>query len=246
MDYPKPKKFSDPYQDWEGCEDELRNILSKADDDLTTEDYAAIFYRNLPPADYPEGAYYISRCISHIARGRAVHASRFPDGFLWWLVHFKDQLKQDQAFDAAKRSLVAALFELLDHFELFDLTEEECKAIGRSFTSSVGPYNSSTVSDIIDELTIYDEFLPELAMVETHLTASDRIEHARWYVEIAFRTRSWLTTFRDDDDGLNNYRRKEELFHRLHSFAVLQKKQEAATTATAEEGKFKYNRLVML
>lgn len=246
MDYPKPTKFSDNYLEWEGCEDELRKILSKADDDLTTEDYAAIFYRNLPPADYPEGAYYISRCISHIARGRDVHASRFPDGFLWWLVHFKDQLKQDQAFDTVKRSLMSALFELLDQFELFDLTEEECKAVRRNFECSVGPYNSSTVCDIIDELTMYDEFQPELAMVEAHLTASDRIEHARWYVEIAFHTRSWLTTFRDDDDGWDDYQRKEALFHRLHSFAVLQKKQRAASTATAEEGKFKYNRLVML
>lgn len=246
MNYPKPETFSDPYYDWEGYEARFREILGKPNSDLTTEDYAIIFAKHLPAADYPEGAYYIDKCISHIACGREIHTSRFPDGFLWWLTHFKDRLAQDHAFDAAKSSLVSALWTILDHFELFDLTEAECETIGRSFTYSVGPYNSSTVSDIIDELTIYDEFLPELDKLVADLTTSDRIEHVRWFVEIAFHTRSWCTTFTADSHGLDNYQRKEELFHRLHSLAVLQKKQEVAAMAAYKEGKSKYNRLTRL
>jgi hypothetical protein len=246
MNYPKPEKFSDPYDDWRGCEDRLQAILSKLDADLTTDDYAIIFAKHLPAADYPEGSYYIDKCLSHIASGRDVHTSRFPDGFLWWLVHFKDRLAQDHAFENVKRSLVSVLWTLFDHFELFDLTEPDCESIGRSFAYSVGPYNSATVCDLVDELTIYDEFLPELDRFVADLTVSDRMEHVRWYVEIAFHTRSWCLLYSTDEHGLDNKQRKEELFHRLHSFAVLQKKQSVAAMAAYQEGKTKYNRLVSL
>ena len=246
MSYPKPYMFSDPYYDWEGCADRLREILNKPDADLTTDDYDIIFAKHLPAADYPEGAYYMDKCISHIACGRDVHTSRFPEGFLWWLVHFKNQLKQDNAFDTAKNSLVSAFWTILEQFELFDLTETECESIGRSFSYSQGAYNSSTVCDIIDELTIYDEFIPELDSIVAALAASDRIEHVRWYVEIAFHTRSWCTTFTTDDHGLDNYQRKEEIFHKLHSFAVLQKKQQTAAMVAYQEGRSKYNCLVIL
>jgi hypothetical protein len=246
MQYPKPDGFSDPHQDWEGCGDLFRQILDKRDEDLTTDDYRVIFAQHLPAADYAEGAYYIDKCIAHIAGGREVHASRLPEGFLWWLAHFRERLEQDQAFGQIKESLVSAVWENLDRFELFDLTEEECKSIGRSFMYSVSPYNSSTVNDFFDEITIYDDFEPELERMVGDLVSSDRIEHVRWYVQIAFHTRSWCTVFNVDDYGLDNYPRKEDLFHRLHSFGVLQRKQEAAMMATFQEDKVKYNRLVRL
>ena len=244
MKYQKPKQFSDPYHDWFTSDDLLCAILAKADNSLTTADYSVIFAQNLPAANYQEGAYYIEKCLEHIGSSHEVNANRFPDGFLCWLAHFRDDLVRDDLYAEIKRSLASVFWRLLDQFELFELTKAECKQMGREFEWAVGPYNQHTVWHFIDELTINDEFEPELDAIADRLITSESLAHIRWYVEIAAHSRMWAFGYDERFLQLDNYHTKEALFHKLHHFPVLKRKVLAAMQKTREEGKEKYNHLV--
>jgi hypothetical protein len=244
MKYPKPQQFSDPYHDWDGCEDKLMTILMKNDNALSTADYGVIFAKNLPAANYQEGAFYIEKCLDHISAGREINKSRFPEGFLWWLVNFKDDLINDNLYAGVKNSIVSVIWRLLDNFELFELNEGECKQMGRDFKWSIGPYNQNTVWDIMDEITIYDEFEPELNVIVDKLIESDLLAHVRWFVEIAAHTRIWALLYDERFSELDSFERKEDLFHKLHHFPVIKKKYWTAMLKTREEGKEKYNQLI--
>jgi len=243
MKYPKPDRFSDPCKDWDGCEDRLAEILRKDDQSLTTEDFNTIFHSNVPAADYVEGAYYIEKCAAHIATGKEINDSRFPDGFLWWLAHFKDNLIADQLYDEAKRLVVVSFWTLLDDFELFDLTEDECAKRGMNCAYSIGPFNRGTVCDFVDALTELDEFGPELEGILTRLIESEALPHTRWHVEIAFHVRWWLIA-EDGHMGPDFRRRRETVFQRLHAFPIFHNKYWTAMTAARREGKHKYEDLI--
>lgn len=248
MKYSKPKNLSDPYYDWHGYEKRFNEILSKDASQLGTEDYWIIFHRNLPAADYEEGCYFLEFCFSHIKNAWDIHDSSYPDSLLWWIDHFQEKLKSDGLWDDCLIHLKTTIGHLLNSFELFDLDEEKCKKIGRDFSYSIGPYNQSTVTDLIDDLTIFDSFEPFLNEMIDGLINSNSISNIRWYVDIAFHTRSWCTIYNDDElfKDLDNFERKEALFHKLHTFKIYQKKREIASEWAAKEKKWKYNRLVGL
>lgn len=239
MKYPKPKHLSDPFRDWQGCEDQLLAILQKEDADLNRDDFGVIYFSCLPAANYEEGAYYIEKCTNYIATGRDVRDSRLPDGFLRWMVTFQEQLVADGLFDQAKALVVDSLWHLLDQFELYDLTEEECAKHGMDFAYSVGPYNHQTVHDFFDEMTNFDEFDAELNGIVRKLTTSYETAHIRWYIDIAAHTRIWLILY-SPPSSLEDWDRKEALFHRLHSFRIYSVKGESAFRTTRAEGKDKY------
>ena len=246
MKYPKPTRFSDPYHDWSGCEEQLAEILGKSDNQLTTEDYRPIFSKNLPAANYEEGAYYIEKCGAHIANGKEVHESRFPEGYLWWLNHYWDKIVEDGLDAKIKELVVSSFFSLLDVFELFDLTEEECAKLGRDFNYSIGPYNQGTVHDFFDELTIYDPFESELERILRRLMDSDDMAHIRWYIEITSHTRGWALTYNKEFADLDNYERKQAVFNRMNSIPLVSRKYEATLELMMTEAKPKYYRMVNL
>ncbi len=217
MKYPKPKGFSDPQSDWEGCEEIFQQITAKDDDRLTTDEFGMIFHHPLPAADYEEGAYYIEKCFEHIGTGREIKHSHWPEGFLGWLDNSADRLEADGLMAEVRRLILCTFWRLVDSFELFDLSGEQCAALGLSAEYSVGPYNCTTVWDFIDELTLYDRFHPECEAIVSSLVASEQPAHVRWYLEIARHTRVWALIYRPD--ASDDFVRKEELFHRLHRFA---------------------------
>ena len=246
MKYPKPKQLSDPFSDWQGCEDQLRAILQKDDVELNADDFNVIYYSCLPAANYEEGAYYIEKCTDYIATGWDIRDSRLPSGLLRWIVTYGEELAADRLFDDAKGLIVSSLWRLLDRFDLFDLTKEECARLGMDFSYAIGPYNRETVGDFMDELTIYDEFEPELNGIVDRLIESDELSHIRWYIEIAAHTRTWSLLYNEEHSEPDERRRKEALLHRLHAFPVYHRKGWAAMKAAQQEDKQKYVERVLL
>lgn len=241
----KPTRFSDPYHDWDGCGDRLDEILSKPAIDLVVDDYSVIFARHLPAADYQEGLYYLPYCLDYISSGREVRSSRYPDSLLWWIHNYREELKADGHWDSVLQGIKAAGLALLTDFELFDLTEEECAEIGRDYGYSIGPYNQHTVHDFVDDLTIWPEYAGIVDKLLAGVRNFESISSARWYVELAFHSRTWCLLF-DPHTDLDDFENKERIFHDLHAFRYLQKAQEIAGAKTYEEGRAKYNRLVLI
>lgn len=133
----KPTRFSDPYCDWDGCENELNAILLKDEDDLVADDYHVIFARHLPAADYKEGMHYIPYCLDYLSEGREIHASRYPDSLLWWIHNYMSEMKADGQWAAVIQHLERTCIALVSDFELFDLSEEECAQMGRDHGYSI-------------------------------------------------------------------------------------------------------------
>jgi hypothetical protein len=89
--YPKPNKLSDPYYDWDGCEERLIQILAKEPTALTAEDYGVIFYQNLPAAAYEEGCYYVPYFLSFLRSAPDLDYYECQ-GFFWYIDHFRTVL----------------------------------------------------------------------------------------------------------------------------------------------------------
>jgi len=250
MKYSKPSQLSCPcsypnIDDMFARKQTLNKILDQKTEELTIADYNVLFAKFLPAANYEEGCYFLDYCFEYIEKQNSIHDSFYPNSLLWWVDSYRQNFKNDFLWDEVIHRIKRTLFILLDTFRLFKLSKKECDKIGRNYDYSIGPYNSVTLCDIFDDLTIYDSMEDILWEVVSFLEHSDKTDHCRWYVELAYHSRSWCL-FYDETDELDNYIRKEKLFHKLHTFKTLGLKEEVAIKHTLKEGKYKYNKLVSL
>ena len=243
MKYQKPIKLSDPYKDWADCESNLNQIVMKNDSELSSRDFDIIYQKYLPAAAYQEGCYYIEKCANFLAASRSVHESLYPDGFLWWIEHYKTDLGADGILAEAKNTVMQSFWALLSQFELFELTKEDCERVGRDFACSIGPYNSHTVRDIFEALITEHGWEKEAEIWFERFSCSDETSHVRWYAELAWQSRVWAITYGHEFEADV---RREAWFHKLHAFNVFASKMQKAVEMTDVEGKSKYNKVISL
>lgn len=100
----RPLRFTDPYGDWNGCE-ELHALPLKPPDELSERELMAIFASYLPLGAYDESGYYIPQVLSFIKR---TGSPDLIENFLIWLSH--------------ERRFLSGYSELMDAVRL-DMTE---------------------------------------------------------------------------------------------------------------------------
>ena len=92
--YPRPARFSDPGGDF--SEEELSELISKPDSDLTEGDWMCIFQGALPAGEYHEVMYFLPIALRHIAENKEVDTA---DNFLRWMSYFREELQVDNCYD---------------------------------------------------------------------------------------------------------------------------------------------------
>jgi hypothetical protein len=210
--YPKPKKFSDPFQDWMGCEETLDGILAKDIDELGLSDYNVIFYMILPAASYEEGAYYLDGCFNFMMHNPSAVESNICEGLFWFIDYHRDALRADGILDLCLKRTVALLQDYLSLFELMRLSDAELTryCIRQDFREI--PKRSNSVGDLLDSLVEYELYSAVLSDILAWLNEDAVYHKSCWWIEIAYHVRWWYVTY-DADDQANQ--RRQHLINRL-------------------------------
>jgi hypothetical protein len=214
--YPKPSKFSDPFQDWGGCEQRLAGILAKPLAELTLDDYSVIFCQWLPAADYEEGCYFVSAYLDFLSEASGLQ-KRGCDAFFWYIDYFADRFTQDGLLGPIHERLWDCLVHLTATFRVVRLTDLELEQEGICPSYREIAHLTRTVPDILDGITQRPVFDPVLRRLQTHFDRPLSAEHAHWFYELAFHTRSWLWLEPEQSD---RHQTVFDFFHRLDRFCA--------------------------
>ncbi len=111
--HPHLRRFSDPYVDFEGEEEDLARIAAKAPHSLSGRELGTIFNGWLPAGSYEEMAAYVLPALEHI-RDHAGEPDSWAASLLGelviWCHREQDRLAGDPAFFAGIREAMMALF----------------------------------------------------------------------------------------------------------------------------------------
>jgi hypothetical protein len=233
--YAKPSKFSDPFQDWDGCEDRLAAILEKPLREVTREDYSAIFYQHLPAADYEEGCYFVSAYLDFLSQSSGLE-ERGYEGFFWYVDYFADRFARDGLLEPIHERLWECLAHLTANFRIVRLTDVELEQAGICPSYREIAVLTRTVPDILDGITRWPVFDPVIRRFQAHFDRPLSVEHSHWFYEFAFHTRSWLWL---EQQPLDRYQATFDFLHRLDRFRT---HHENVISSPISEGFFEYNR----
>lgn len=209
--YPKPKKFSDPFYDWMGCEEQLDNILAKDKVELCLSDYNAIFAQNLPAASYEEGAYYLDSCFDLMKRKGDPVNSDICESLFWFIDFHRDALRQDSLLEPCLDEIVALFQSYTSTFELMRLTNSELTLYRINPDYREKPRYSRLVGRLLKCLVEYEIYSGILSGLLVWLN-EDVIDKSCWWVELAYHVRWWYVIYNADDEANP---RKQQLVNRL-------------------------------
>lgn len=233
--YPKPAKLSDPFQDWDGCEDRLSAILTKPPRELTWDDYSIIFSQHLPAADYEEGCYFVPAYLDFLSQTSGLE-ERGYEGFFWYIDYFADRFARDGLLTPILERIWECFTHLTADFRIVRLTDLELEQEKLCPSYREIAHLTRTVPDILDGMTRWPVFDPVIARLQAHFDRPLSAEHSHWFYEFAFHTRSWLWLERQP---LDRHQAMFDFFHRLDRFRTHHAK---VIASPISEGFFEYNR----
>jgi len=233
--HPKPIKFSDPFQDWDGCDDRLAAILAKPSDELMRDDYSVIFYQHLPAADYEEGCYFVPAYLDFLSETSGLE-ERGYEGFFWYINYFADRFTRDGLLAPIQERLWDCLAHLTATFQIVRLSDFELEHAGICPSYREIAHLTRTLPDILDGITKWPVFDPVLTRFLAHFDRPLSDAHAHWFYEFAFHTRTWLWL---KQEPLDRHQRVFDFFHSLDRFRTHHDKVMASPIT---EGFFEYNR----
>lgn len=233
--YPKPRQLSDPFHDWAGCQDRLAAILAKPLPELTRDDYSTIFYQHLPAADYEEGCYFVAAYLDFLSQTSGLE-ERGYEGFFWYINYFADRFARDGLLEPIHERLWHCCLQLTATFRIVRLSDAELEQEGICPSYREIAHLTRTVPDILDGVTQWPVFDPVLKRLLANFDQPLSVEHAHWFHEFAFHTRSWLWL---EQQPLDRHQAVFDFFHRLDRFRAHHEK---VITSPISEGFFEYNR----
>ena len=210
--YPKPEKFSDPFQDWMGCEKTLTDVLAKDKTSLGENDYNVIFARTLPAANYEEGVYYLDSCFDFMRRKQSSVESHICEGFFDFINYHRERLEKDGLLNPCLEELVRLFQSYTSSFEVIHLTDEELEQHQIIPSYRDWPKYSRVVEDLVEYLIEYEFFAPVLDDLMAWLNQNDT-HRSQWWIAIAYYVMTNWYVIYDDQDESNA--RKQRLIYRL-------------------------------
>ena len=233
--YPKPSRFSDPFQDWDGCEKRLAAILAKNGDELNLEDFSAIFQSHLPAADYEEGCYYVPDYIKYLSQTSGLE-ERVCEGFFWYIDHFSERFRRDGLLQDILDELWKCFAGLTSSFAVIRLSDAELEKNGIAASYREIAVRSRSMSEFFEALTRWPVFDPIIDRLRDYFEKPLSEEAAHWYYEMAFYARSWLWLKQEPGERFQSV---FDYFHRLDRFQL---HHDMVSRSSISEGFFQYNR----
>ena len=225
----KPKRFSDPYKDFEGEESELAEIIAKSDEELDLHNFDWIFQMYLPAADYEEGLYYIPLCFEFMEKACPFEAN-VCDSLFWYIEHFKEKLKNDGFYMVCVKR-IEELFEIFTN-DFVVINEYQPN---RRYRLSKLEYGQS-VDTVITGLVSCEETWEILSNFLFGLKNKGSVGSC-WWVMISFFVRDWLMFTERRDFG---YKRRKIIFEYFHKFGEYSKHWEKARIYSQERGFYSF------
>lgn len=210
-------------------------ILAKPSDELTQDDYSAIFYQHLPAADYEEGCYFVSHYLDFLSKASGLEKREY-EGFFWYIDYFADHFERDGLLDTIRKKLWECIAQLTATFRIVRLTDIELEQEGISPSYREIAHLTRTVPGILDGITRWPVFDPVLKKFQAHFDRPLSVEHSYWFHEFAFHTRSWLWLEREP---LDRHQAVFDFFHRLDRFRA---HHDIIIASAISAGFFEYNR----
>ena len=196
--YPKPKKFSDPFQDWMGCEETLDSILARDKAQLGLRDYSVIFAQILPAASYEEGAYYLDGCFDLMRRKTDPVVSDVCRSLFWFVDFHRDALRRDGLLEPCLEETVALSRDYLSSFELMRLSDPELMHYRIDPDFREMPRYSRFVGSLLDSLVEYELYSRVLSDLMVWLN-EDVVHKSCWWIEMAYHARWWYVIYNAGD-----------------------------------------------
>ncbi|MFT5905394.1 MAG: hypothetical protein ACI9E1_000991 [Cryomorphaceae bacterium] len=240
--YKRPTQLSDPYQDWMGCEDQIKNILETPLGDLKHEDYVVIFYQNLPAADYSEGVYYLESCFQYMAGNEGLE-ERIYEGVFWWIDHFKESLDKDKLLECCLDAVWQLFLKLTENFKVIRLSNEELKEFGISESYREIASNTRAIGDYLEAVTYSDLYAPILLKLKEHLDNLDSEIKSYWFREIEYHTRQWIWL---GTDGIEKRQDFYDYCHRAERYKMHWKAIVMNSESKLCDGFYQYNQRISL
>ena len=160
--YARPAKLSDPGSDF--SQEELTNIISKSDVDLTDTDLICIFQSFLPAGEYCESIYFLPIALERICNDDGDGPATICDNLLQWIHQQKDKLEMDGIYDELLSFFDHMFAELTSAFTLAGDYPENCN---RATTIFEG------LNTVSPALALGDQLLKKhLGNVETYAQAA--------------------------------------------------------------------------
>jgi hypothetical protein len=216
--YPKPTRFSDPFQEWEGCEETLDNILSTEKGDLGLSDYDTIFYLITPAANYEEGAYYIDGCFDFMRRKLSRIESNICEGLFYFINYHRERLKEDGLLSQCLEEIINLFQCYTASFELMRLTDGELEQYGTDPTYRELARYYLSIWSLIDYLIGYELYSSVLDSSLTWLDQDD-VHKSCWWIEIADHVRVWYVIYNAVDESNSRKQRLMDRLLKLHDYS---------------------------
>jgi hypothetical protein len=234
--YPKPATLSDPYNDWQGSESEIRKVVSADPEMLGRDAYWMIFYQNLPAATYPEGCFYVPYFLDFYSKGPDFGAPNL-EGFFWFIDHFCEDFERDRLLEPILDRIWLIFLERTKRFRIHRLSDEELEQhkMCESYREIVP--GSQTVHELLDCFSSWKVFDPILSRLREHFLDSSSPAKSFWFCECAFHTRTWLWI---DSEPVERRQELFDYFHRIERFTAHYAKTLGAHDING--GYFQYNR----
>jgi len=160
--YNRPAKLSDPGSDF--SQEELTDIISKSDADLTDTDLICIFQSFLPAGDYCESIYFLPIALERIRNDDEDGAVTICDNLLRWIGQQKVNLEADGIYDELLSFFDHTFAELTSTFTLEGNYPENCNRATIIFEA----FNA-----ISPDMPLGDQLLQKhLGIVETYAQAA--------------------------------------------------------------------------
>jgi hypothetical protein len=239
--YPKPTTLSDPYFDWHGSP-QLAEILATDPAELGRDEFATIFYQNLPAANYEEGCYYVPYFLDHYQKA-ADFSSPNLEGFFWFIDHFRAKFEQDGLLTPILERIWTVFLRLTASFSIHRLSDAELAThgIGESYRE-MAP-RSGAVHEMLDAFTSWPVFDAVLTRLRAHFAEVTTPEQSFWFCECAFHTRTWLwVNFGVDSDPMDRRQALFDFFHRIENFSAHYRHSFLNLENTISRGYFQYHR----
>lgn len=197
--YGKPKTLTDRYDE---CSAEaIAHLLSKAEAELTWNDFNMLYRVGVAPATYQEGLYFLPAAIAFLRRSPNPDAVDCVADVMWFLSEYAARLEQDGLLPECREQILALLRERTVQFVVVHWDREKNRQMGRDRDHYDYVEDSQLVCHTVEALLRFKSlgewsagFIGELG------SAQNAPVKSAWFLECVKDSRNWAL-FRGTSDS---------------------------------------------
>lgn len=159
----RPHVLSDPFHD--NIPAGLRDLLSKADSELSWGDFRILLGPHVPAGTYEEVVYFLPLAIDHMRACRR-DALDLSSSVVWFTSKYQDYLAHDKASDMVRAELLSLLREWTSRFRVSHFDRSGCLEKG---------WVKLQYLDLVEDSETVCQMLCDLTEYAAHAVVADRL-----------------------------------------------------------------------